>query len=239
MYFPPRRGLMEPLPIHWPFRSQASVHSIGHYCCFLCGCALAKSLCLGGSLCCFSPDCACIRCSNCRASLTTVPPKRRFQCMECEVLPPESSFDSRPEYCEHCFSLPDVLHWHKYFLLVDEKGVHQAVERLCGLAEIHYIQQDDFPLKEGLGEDETCGICCIDFSAENPATCNVGCTKGHGEGVADGHRGVVDSGMFYHADCRMSWIRAQKTDTYCAELPLACKVCFLVTRFKVPISKLC
>ncbi|CAL1137382.1 unnamed protein product [Cladocopium goreaui] len=185
-----------------------------------------------GSLCCFSPDCACIRCSNCRASLTTIPPKRRFQCMECEVLPPESSFDSRPEYCELCFSLPDVLHWHKHFLLVDESGVHQAVERLAGLAEMHSINTDDFPLKDGLGEHETCGICCIEFSADDPATCNVGCTIGHGEGAADGQHGVVDSGMFYHAECRMNWIKAQKTDTYCGQLPLTCKVCFFVADCK-------
>lgn len=197
----------------------------------------AKNLSSGGSLCCFSPDCACIRCSNCRAYLTTIPPKRRFQCMECEVLPPESSFDSRPEYCELCFSLPDVLHWHKHFLLVDESGVHQAVERLAGLAEMHSINTDDFPLKDGLGEDETCGICCIEFSADDPATCNVGCTIGHGEGVADGQHGVVDSGMFYHAECRMNWIKAQKTDTYCGQLPLTCKVCSSTVKHQSSISQ--
>ena len=134
--------------------------------------------------------------------------------MECEVLPPESSFDSRPEYCEVCFSLSDVLHWHKHFLLVDESGVHQAVERLIGLAEMHSISTDDFPRKDGLGADETCGICCIEFSVDDPATCNVGCSMGHGEGVAHGQQGVVDSRMF-HAECRMNWI----------QLPLTCKVC--------------
>ena len=98
------------------------------------------------------------------------------------------------------------------------------MERLCGVGEKSYITTNDFPRKEGL-QEETCGICCIEFSDGDPATCNVGCTNGHGEGIVDGERGVVDSGMFYHADCRMSWIKASKTDTYCGQLPVACRVC--------------
>ncbi|CAK9048159.1 unnamed protein product [Durusdinium trenchii] len=179
-----------------------------------------------GALCCFSPDCACIRCSNCSMSLTTVPPKRRFQCMECEVLPPESTFDSRPEYCECCFSSCDVLHWHRRFLLVDQDGEHVAVERLCGIADLSYISLKDFPTRDGLEKEEACGICCMEFTSEDPATCGVGCNFGHGEGVADAHRGVLDSGAFYHAECRMSWMKSQKTDKYCgSQLPVSCKVC--------------
>lgn len=88
-----------------------------------------------GASCCFSPDCACIRCSSCARSMTSLPPKRRFQCMLCELLPPESAFDGRPEYCSECFARPDVLHWHDVFLLVDETGKHLAVRRMQGLAE--------------------------------------------------------------------------------------------------------
>lgn len=112
---------------------------------------------------------------------------------------------------------------HKQFLLVNEIGEHCAVERLCGVAEKSYITTTDFPRKEGLQEE--CGICCIEFSEADPATCSVGCTNGHGEGIVDGERGIVDSGMFYHADCRLSWMKASKTDTYCGQLPVACKVC--------------
>ena len=179
-----------------------------------------------GASCCFSPDCACIRCSNCAISLTSLPPKRRFQCMLCEVLPPESAFDGRPEYCGQCFESTEVLHWHDIFLLVDEAGRHSAVRRLQGLAEQRHFLPGDFPVAGPLPDDATCGICCTEFTEEDPATCSAGCSAGHGEGVADPKEGVVDSHSFYHADCRMSWMKAQKTDAYCgSQPPLCCRVC--------------
>ena len=142
------------------------------------------------------------------------------------MLPPESTFDARPEYCEDCFSSPGVLHWHNRFLLVDQEGEHVAVERLCGLAELRYITLDDLPVQSGLDDDQACGICCMEFSSEEPATCGVGCTSGHGEGLADPRQGMLDSKTFYHAECRMSWIKSQKTDTYCGDkAPVHCKVC--------------
>ncbi|CAJ1358721.1 unnamed protein product [Effrenium voratum] len=88
-----------------------------------------------GFACCFSPDCACLRCSGCGKSLTSLPPKARFQCMDCEILPPETPFDPRPELCVACFGSDQALHWHSRFLLVDERGAHRAVERKLGLAE--------------------------------------------------------------------------------------------------------
>ena len=179
-----------------------------------------------GASCCFSPDCACIRCSSCACSLTTLPPKRRFQCMLCEVLPPESAFDGRPEYCSRCFASPDVLHWHDVFLLVDETGEHRAVKRLHGLAEQRHFGPEDFPVAASLAPDAECGICCSEFTGSDPATCAPGCVSSHGDGVADPQMGVVDSRSFYHADCRLSWMKAQKTDAYCgSQPPLCCRVC--------------
>ena len=181
---------------------------------------------LCGALCCFSPDCACIRCSSCARSMTSLPPKRRFQCMQCEVLPPESAFDGRPEYCSECFARPDVLHWHDVFLLVDEGGKHLAVRRMQGLAEESHFGLADFPVAGALPCEAVCGICCCEFTGADPATCAPGCMSDHGDGVADPRMGVVDSGNFYHADCRLDWMRAQKTDTYAGSVPpLCCRVC--------------
>ncbi len=61
------------------------------------------------------------------------------------MAPPEKR-SSRPEYCEACFASDSVLHDHVWFLRINARGGHTAVERTVGRAERQTLTEADLSL---------------------------------------------------------------------------------------------
>lgn len=176
-------------------------------------------------ICCFSPDCGCIKCSGCLNSLTTFPPKVRFQCIECDILPPEEIFNDRPEVCKDCFDNENILHQHKKWLKIDEKGLHSIEIREKGLAVLKTLLHNDLEEIDVEDDSKLCTICYDDFSTTK-AVLYPGCNKDkkHGVAIKDKDKGYIDSKNFNHADCLLEWYKISKRDKYIGELNM-CDMC--------------
>jgi len=172
--------------------------------------------------CCISIDCGSIKCSGCLTYLTGYPPSIRYQCIECEILPPETVHDSRPEVCEKCFINPNLLHQHSKWLKIDEKGNHSIEIRTFGVAELKEVTKADFPIVENVNTD--CAICSEKFSSNNPAVCKPGCINKHGEPIKDKLLGLIDSKSYTHFDCQINWLKYSKRNTYCGKIQF-CNLC--------------
>ncbi len=179
-------------------------------------------------ICCHSIDCGSIRCYGCMKYLSGAPPKKRFQCIECEILPPETLNDPRPVFCEDCFDNENILHNHNQWLKVDEKGIHSIVLRIVGFSELKEINKLDFPIlnKEEYfnNEDKTCAICTDIFTKDDPPNSYPGCTFYHGSPQNIKNFGVVDTKQFSHLRCLMMWFESIKRNFYCGKLQF-CEVC--------------
>jgi hypothetical protein len=174
-------------------------------------------------LCCNSTDCGSIRCSGCLSYLTSLPPLTRYQCIECEILPPEAEFDNRPTICQTCFNDPNKLHHHTKWLKVDEKGIHSFLDRQVGVAELKQLTLLDFPIvKNKLSSP--CAICYDDFSEDMPAVSFPGCMYQHGNSQYSDQFGYIDLKTYIHAECLMYWYQRSKRDYYTGELDY-CEVC--------------
>lgn len=181
-------------------------------------------------ICCHSTDCGSIRCSGCLNYLTGCPPSTRYQCIDCDILPPETVNNPRPELCEKCFINPLMLHHHANWLKVDLKGIHSLEERKVGVAELKELKISDFtPINLENEKDissDICIICNEGFTLKNPAVSYPGCKKQHGSPISDKNLGVVDSKQFFHAECLMTWFEISKRNTYCGDLSTNyCDVC--------------
>jgi hypothetical protein len=174
-------------------------------------------------LCCHSTDCGTLRCSGCLLYLTTVPPLPRYQCIECEIFPPEATYNSRPEICEACFNNNNILHQHVNWLKVDEKGNHSIVNRSTGVCEAKTVNHSDFPIvsKE---LTSSCAICCCDFDNDNPPVSFPGCRLAHGNAGYCNDIGYFDMGTYNHLECIIHWYQASKRDVYNGELNY-CELC--------------
>jgi hypothetical protein len=174
--------------------------------------------------CCHSTDCGSIKCSGCLTYLTGIPPQSRYQCIECEILPPETLNNPRPELCSNCFYSKTVLHHHQKFLLVNEKGLHTIERRTTGLSTQSKLVIDDFHKIIKIQDDSICQVCYDYFSEENPAVAYPGCKYAHGSPIKDKEKGIVDSKSYSHAECLINWYSSSNRDVYCGE-PNYCEVC--------------
>lgn len=174
--------------------------------------------------CCYSPDCGCIRCSSCKISLTKIPPSLRYQCNQCPIVAPEAPYNPKPDLCYSCFMNPLVLHGHKEWLEITEKGVHSLISRENGYCEIKYLDiSKDFE-KCGFSNSDSCFICVENFTNDNPAVKFPGCLKDHGNGIKDLNLGIRDSKEHAHAFCLLKWYETSFRDTYCGKTKY-CEVC--------------
>jgi len=172
--------------------------------------------------CCFSPMCGCIRCTNCRTSLTSLDtPKVRYQCMECPII--LSGPSSRPELCDICFRSDSVaLHDHALFCKVDELGRHTMVRRTRTVTRKQLLESD-FLVAES-SKEEICPVCCEEFSADKRPVCPPGCKRGHGESKSDPVLGIVDTGVHYCAECALGFQQSRDRGTYC-DITTYCQCC--------------
>lgn len=164
-----------------------------------------------GRVCCFSKLCGCIKCSACKRTLTTLPPRTRFTCMGCEL----ASADDEPlTLCEACFASAKRPHEHARWAMVDEQGHHVVVERQVGVAEPVILREADLAivtLAELPADARSCAVLDCDFEDDNPAATLPGCARRHGLPAADKERGWVDSGLACRA-CLLQWLRAAGKD---------------------------
>jgi len=181
-------------------------------------------------ICCHSSDCGSIRCSGCYSYLTGIPPSVRYQCIECEILPPETNNNPRPEICEKCFESKFVTHNHASWLKIDSKGYHSLVERKFGISELKQLIIQDFPIvQEILPSDEYCQICYDNFYDydKNPPVSYPGCAFYHGNPIDDKLKGLIDSKKYNHSECLMNWYKMTNRNKYSGNLSY-CKICIFL-----------
>jgi hypothetical protein len=172
--------------------------------------------------CCFSPQCACIRCTNCQRSLTSRDmPQVRYVCLQCPIVMEGPS--SAPELCHVCFeSKTEALHDHSLFCEIDEVGRHTLARRSTIVPRKLLTRNDFLPAKDT--EQNECVVCCEAFSLSNPAVSPAGCPRGHGESKNDAKKGIVDSKVHYCADCALEFERSRDRGTYC-DIKIFCQCC--------------
>ncbi len=193
-----------------------------------------------GSLCCYSPDCGKIWCTNCFRSLTSSAPlPQRYVCLECPLPPADEHEEDKVTYpdslftlCQPCFLLlrePHFLHQHTIFCTVDSLGVHSVVRRTVGVAAEHAIQLQDihsFPWDEAEYGNLLCLVCFDAFSAESPPAIPIGCQKKHSMSIPDSVEGFKERGSYYHPECYLSSLQHEIGGVYCGDtLPLLCSQC--------------
>lgn len=195
-------------------------------------------------LCCFSPDCASQRCSECACSISRDRGNRAV-CMECELRfaePGNANCHDVVGYqlCSRCLVNSAVLHDHRDFCLITgSDGVHKGVRRLCGVAPRHaYIAAMCVLAPPCLG-DEICMICyCPYEDADNPPCTWPGCTSSppHNYDAQPDLKlasGIHPGKGYAHRDCIMQWVEI-KNLSFCAVDANAspsslCSVCQWVT----------
>jgi len=176
-------------------------------------------------ICCHSTDCGSIRCFGCKKYLSGIPPKSRFQCIECEILPPETINNPRPEICKDCFEDSSKLHNHIKWLNIDEKGIHSFSIRKVGISDVKLLIKSDFPiLEKSKYDNKICAICTNDFTQDCPAVSYPGCLYFHGTPIKDKKLGLIDSNEYSHQECLMNWYSMTNRLFYCGDL-LYCELC--------------
>ena len=175
--------------------------------------------------CCFSVDCAAIRCDSCSISFTKIQNehKRRYVCMQCELVGVTPLCDPTKIYripgttlCHACFESAAIPHEHsKRFCLVNETGVHTEISRSVppqnkiNLTQ-NLLQTAPFSAVEG----KDCFICCEPFAQDFPAVLPYGCVvASHSHGLIDRTVGVKDEGIFYCPTCYLQSLLKSSTTT--------------------------
>jgi len=137
--------------------------------------------------CCYSTDCACIRCSSCAISLTKLPPSLRYH------------------------------HNHSKWLEITEKGIHSIVIREKGLSELRTLDKnEDFAISDNK-DLKFCFICSEVFEKQNPPVKFPGCKKDHGSGMRNKIEGLIDSKEHAHRDCLLQWYEVSFREKYCGK----------------------
>jgi hypothetical protein len=177
--------------------------------------------------CCFSPQCACIRCTGCGQSLTRADiPQTRYQCMECPVIINAPS--SRPELCQFCFDAGNTraLHDHYWFCKVDNHGHHSVVKRSFVVERQELTLQHFHPVVDlSLISNKDCMVCCEPFNNNDKLPVSpAGCLRGHGESKTDPIQGIVDTRLFYCGECALAFEQSRDRGTFC-DLTMYCECC--------------
>ena len=187
--------------------------------------------------CCFSEDCACIRCNACGGSFTNVANRhsRRFTCMDCPLVavvamekPEPGKAYSVPQttLCTDCFQSLAVPHEHdQRFCLVDEIGRHSMVTRPVSRSEKVPVTADRLRVAKIDGD---CCCCCEPFCESSPAVYPLGCQAipGHSISVKDKKLGVRDLEVFYCSGCYLQTLKQGDEDEPMAFLDeLRCLLC--------------
>ena len=197
-----------------------------------------------GRSCCYSPDCASIRCESCYISFTKDDGVHieRNVCMECKLIHTESLDKFVFEvvgkvFCDTCFSSEHVLHEHTKFCKIDKCGFHSLNVRSIGISPLKTLQQTDLPkisrttfdrLKES-GRNYCGGQCCEDFdSYENVdffPVASPGCRFDHGMvDLSNKKLGTTDSQKFCCNSCAFKDVIANNTQLY-VDFSQYCKIC--------------
>ena len=199
--------------------------------------------------CCFSVDCAAIRCDSCYISFTKLQNahEKRYVCMQCELVevspmcePTKIYRVSGTTFCQVCFESNAIPHEHsKRFCFIDEMGAHTEISRSVPPQPKISLTQDLLqlaPLAAVTGRD--CFICCEPFTDDFPAALPYGCVTVHSHGVNDRTVGVKDENIFYCAQCYLQSLQPftmMTTTTTESNLPIvfagAC-LCLLCTHSK-------
>lgn len=204
--------------------------------------------------CCYSPDCACIRCDNCLLSLTSnETPSPRNICIECSLVFSENLNNfifqvPKITLCDDCFESEDFKHEHTSFCKVNENGEHIYIKRMIGIAPLLHLKLNDFPIIkneiiEMLGDEARYCQCCQEefnhFTDKIDGT-NVsssddyiipvsspGCLKNHGMPNIIKNQGyVTDTHKYMCRNCSYQYLKSQQLDTYCGNIKNAyCKLC--------------
>jgi hypothetical protein len=201
--------------------------------------------------CCYSPDCACIRCDGCGDSLTANGvPSPRNMCMECPLANTEdlSKFKfqlPKLTLCDKCFESDTFKHEHSSFCRVSEVGAHISAVRGNGLSPLQHLTISDFPIVSAQiissfgGESMICQCCQEEFNTSDVVVASgsnnsditsklavtaPGCKKYHGMANASKMHGVRDSHLYMCQDCAFQFVTSQQGDTYC-DINQFCKVC--------------
>lgn len=176
--------------------------------------------------CCFSPECASIRCQFCHKAFTSVPGRHlpRFECMECNTT-------VRATICEECFVSPTALHDHVKFCLIDDRGMHSVVHRTEGIAPRKTLTMEDLPHvpidKLPVGASTSCAVCMSDFDDSVPeiqAVAPPGCERQHAFAQPDSQVGQKDTHAYCCRECHFAFLSHNKHDTYC-DLRTYCTLC--------------
>ena len=181
--------------------------------------------------CCYSPDCACIRCDNCRSSLTSngVPAPRNI-CMECELAFSEDMSDFLFQVpsltlCDNCFDMGACKHQHTQFCRVNELGEHATRERIHGVSDLRKLSPSDFPAVKVEGEHACCQCCFEKFKEPDViAVAAPGCMHDHGLPIENKNEGVSDSKTYMCRTCSFQYLVSRNEDTYC-DIGQYCTVC--------------
>lgn len=166
--------------------------------------------------CCYSSECACIRCSFCHKSFTSIPGHHmpRLECMQCT--------SSRATMCEACFTSPAALHDHTRFCHIDERGVHSVAHRTVGLASRRELTPSDLPtvpISELPAEaSRQCAVCFCDFddnTEEMQAVAPPGCVRRYAFAVPDSELGHKDTRSYCCRECHFAFLSYNKRTSYC------------------------
>lgn len=180
--------------------------------------------------CCFSVDCAAIRCDSCSISFTKIQNEhvKRYVCMQCELVGVAPLCEPTKIYripgttlCQTCFESAAIPHEHsKRFCLINEKGVHIEISRSVPSQNKISLTQDLLqadPLAAVEGKD--CFICCEPFTQEFPAVLPYGCFASHSHGVSDRTVGVKDEDIYYCTTCYLESLKSSSTTTAKSDFP--------------------
>ena len=181
--------------------------------------------------CCYSPDCACIRCDSCHMSLTTPEVQSRYLCVECELCMSEDLNNfcfpvPGLSLCESCFVSDNFKHDHITFCDVNKIGTHNETVRDVGIINKIQILLEDLVVcpRCNLEDDALCQGCLCPFDDSDPPVSAPGCTQGHGIAEYNYLNGVIDSRKFMCRECTLQYLKITGQDYYC-DIHTFCKVC--------------
>lgn len=183
--------------------------------------------------CCYSPDCACIRCDECYKSLTSPHLRDRYVCSECDLGMSEDLNRFCFEVpgltlCESCFNSHSFKHEHTLFCRIEENGHHSGEIRRVGISSKQQLQLSDLVALPMERISSKCGECCqaclCPFEESDPPVSLPGCENAHGLAVFNDKYGVQDSNTFMCRECAFQCLSVNGQGTYC-DLSHYCKVC--------------